>query len=958
MLISAQLIISIMKKSYALLAGSLLAISFQTHAQTKVGGPGAPDNSAMLEVTGGAGNNKGLLAPRLTTAQRDAIVNPATALMIYNTTTNQLQVNTGTPAAPIWTSSSVSNAWSLAGNAGTNIATNYLGTSDNQPLVFRTNAAEHLRITTTGNIGINNGAPLVPLAFASTEGPKISLYDAGSATENYGFGITGGRLNYHVMTGGSHQFYVGGKNGNGTELMRIQGDGNVGVGTNAPSAKLHVNGTARITGSAGTPTAITGRDASGNIGNIALGTGLSLASGVLSASGGSPGWSLTGNAGINPATNYIGTTDAQPLLLRTNAAERFRITPTGNIGISNPAPLVPLAFASVVGAKLSFFDSGANDHVGFGVSSNQFNYHTVPGADHAFFAGGKNGDGTELVRIQGGGNVGIGTNAPSTKLHVNGGARITGSSGTPTLITGRDASGNIGNIALGAGLSLTSGVLSASGASSGWSLTGNAGINPATNYIGTTDAQPLLLRTNAAERFRITPTGNIGISNPAPLVPLAFASVVGAKLSFFDSGANDHVGFGVSSNQFNYHTVPGADHAFFAGGKNGDGTELFRILGNGNVGIGTNAPGAKLDVNGTARIAGSAGTATAITGRDGAGNVSNITLGANLSLAGGVLSASGGGASGWGLTGNAATNPATNYLGTSDAQPLVMRTNAAERMRILADGTVSIGTATPHPSAKLDVNLGNMHLSPRFGIRWAENDDAERIYMYPALGLPGNNLYLESREHMVFITDRNNTRINSNDIGFVWATNGSWLDGNTPTEWMRLTDMGRLGIGVTLPAYKLDVAGDINASASVRANGVVLTSDARLKRNISNTKHGLSTIMSLNPVEYDKKQTISDSVYANHEIGFVAQEIAKVLPSLVKEGNDVDKTLAVSYTELIPVLTKAIQEQQAQIELLKAANKKLKDGQAVTAQLVERVKQMEQMLGVKGTEGISRAVSK
>ncbi|GGH25011.1 hypothetical protein GCM10007423_08910 [Dyadobacter endophyticus] len=731
----------------------------------------------MLEVTGGTGNNKGLLAPRLTTAQRDAIVNPATALMIYNTTTNQLQVNTGTPAAPIWTSSSVSNAWNIAGNAGT-----------------------------------------------------------------------------------------------------------------------------------------------------------------------------------NPATNYVGTSDAQPLVLRTNASERVRITEAGNVGINNGAPLAPLSFANALGTKVSFFDGGTTvDFLGIGVSPTQLNYHTATNSSHVFWAGGKNGDGTELVRIQGGGNVGIGTNAPSTKLHVNGTARITGSTGTPTTIVGRDGSGNIGSITLGAGLSIVGGALSASGGSSGWSLTGNAGINPATNYIGTTDAQPLLLRTNAAERFRITPTGNIGIGNAAPLVPLAFASVVGAKLSFFDSGANDQVGFGVSSNQFNYHTVPGADHVFFAGGRNGDGTELFRMKGNGNVGIGTNTPSAKLDVNGTARIAGSAGTATAITGRDGTGNISNITLGANLSLAGGVLSASGGGATGWGLTGNAATNPAINYLGTSDAQPLVMRTNAAERMRVTETGNVGIGTATP--TAKLDIQSGNVNFSAEYGLNW-DGGNSARIYMYPGLGLPGNNLFMESGENMIFISDLNGTAPGTNNRGFIWATNASWLNGGTPTERMRLTNSGRLGLGTTNPSYTLDVAGDINASASVRANGVVLTSDARLKRNILGTKHGLSTIMALNPVEYEKKQTIKDSIYDHHEIGFVAQEIAKVLPSLVKEGNDADKTLAVSYTELIPVLTKAIQEQQAQIESLKAANKELKDGQAVTAQLVERVKQMEQMLGVKGAEGISRAVSK
>ncbi len=57
----------------------------------------------------------------------------------------------------------------------------------------------------------------------------------------------------------------------------------VGIGTAAPSQQLHVEGNARITGSVGTPTTITGRNASGEIGNIAVGSGLSLAGGTLSA---------------------------------------------------------------------------------------------------------------------------------------------------------------------------------------------------------------------------------------------------------------------------------------------------------------------------------------------------------------------------------------------------------------------------------------------------------------------------------------------------------------------------------------------------------------------------------------------------------------------------------------------------------------------------------------------------
>src|SRR6185503_10377486 len=62
----------------------------------------------------------------------------------------------------------------------------------------------------------------------------------------------------------------------------------------------------------------------------------------------------------------------------------------------------------------------------------------------------------------------------------------------------------------------------------------------------------------------------------------------------------------------------------------------------------------------------------------------------------------GGGGSGWSLTGNAGTSPATNFVGTTDAQPLVLRANNTEMMRLLTNGNIGIGTSTP--STKLHVN--------------------------------------------------------------------------------------------------------------------------------------------------------------------------------------------------------------------------------------------------------------
>jgi hypothetical protein len=63
----------------------------------------------------------------------------------------------------------------------------------------------------------------------------------------------------------------------------------------------------------------------------------------------------------------------------------------------------------------------------------------------------------------------------------------------------------------------------------------------------------------------------------------------------------------------------------------------------------------------------------------------------------------------WALTGNAGTAPAANFLGTSDNQPLVIKTNGAEAMRIYGNGQVSIGGVSP--SARLHVDAGSDNIS-------------------------------------------------------------------------------------------------------------------------------------------------------------------------------------------------------------------------------------------------------
>ena len=116
-------------------------------------------------------------------------------------------------------------------------------------------------------------------------------------------------------------------------------------------------------------------------------------------------------------------------------------------------------------------------------------------------------------------------------------------------------------------------------------------------------------------------------------------------------------------------------------------------------------------------------------------------------------------------------------------------------------------------------------------------------------------------------------------------------------------------------------------SGAVSGTAFNISSDARLKRNITNVDNGINTIMKLRPVSYEKKSSLTSDDYGKvKEIGFLAQEVQTVLPNVVSEltKDNGEKILGVNYTELIPVLTKAIQEQQKQIDELKKEVTELK----------------------------------
>ena len=120
-----------------------------------------PHASSLLDLTS---TQKGLLMPRMTNAQRNAIASPANGLTIFQTDDigNEMHGYYFYDVAQLkWIKMYDDNmkGWGLTGNAGTTPSSNFIGTADNQDVVFKTNNVEALRIKTNQKIGIGTTNP-------------------------------------------------------------------------------------------------------------------------------------------------------------------------------------------------------------------------------------------------------------------------------------------------------------------------------------------------------------------------------------------------------------------------------------------------------------------------------------------------------------------------------------------------------------------------------------------------------------------------------------------------------------------------------------------------------------------------------------------------------------------------------------------------------------------------------
>lgn len=217
-----------------------------------------------------------------------------------------------------------------------------------------------------------------------------------------------------------------------------------------------------------------------------------------------------------------------------------------------------------------------------------------------------------------------------------------------------------------------------------------------------------------------------------------------------------------------------------------------------------------------------------------------------------------------------------------------------------------VGIGTSSPAYTLDV-IGNGHLN---GNSFPLNATPADLFSAPyglasgqivtATGGDGSNTSYGMRQ---FFWDNGNGQV---QYGWHRKASGSWL--TTPIMTFDLVNNGNVGIGTTSPGYPLQVAGTIYATGVAGA-----LSDIRHKGKVAPLgDHALETIGKLRLVSFVWKDPKEDGM-KGEQLGFIAQEVEKVLPSAVLTENNAEKTKGLKSNELITVLTKAVQE-------LKAAN--------------------------------------
>ena len=515
-----------------------------------------------------------------------------------------------------------------------------------------------------------------------------------------------------------------------------------------------------------------------------------------------------------------------------------------------------------------------------------------------------------------------------------------------------------------------------------WLLVGNSGTD-GTQFLGTTDNQPLVFKTSNIERMRILDNGYIGIGTTTPGAPLEIrGGTLATSLQIFPGTL-----FGTSTANAVTLDMPGVV------GTLGIWDDLqvsnnFNVFGNGAFG-------------GTLAVAGTGDFGGMITASGGTFGRVTATLG-NFS---GSLTAASGIRFSDGTTQTTSFNPAAGGDLTGTYPNPSIKTDAITTAK-LANGSVtsdklennstsltkvSGGLIRARPAAALDqVNdLGSGSVKARSGWQsFTPGVDGQLLALDLYLTNAGSadidfSLFLYAGEgtaspiiNMLPIT------VSPTGIGGKWfhyefdtlsvlsaGQKYTWFVGTHPDlvipagatynagrsdhgssfpDYAFRTYMGssalsnvvikggNVGIGTDTPFYKLHVNGSVAG-----VGNYINLSDRRYKEHIETFPDALATILGLRGVTFDWRQNEYPALNFDNrrQVGFIAQEVEKILPELVSTDKNGYKSVA--YANVVPVLVEAVKAQQKQITQLKAKISRMDVLEAKLAELTEAFAQLK-----------------
>jgi hypothetical protein len=720
--------------------------------------------------------------------------------------------------------------------------------ASNNPLAFGTNNLERMRITSAGDVGIGTAAPDVTLHAQSATG-QIRVQNTTSGTALIGFRNSSTTDVPWVGTGGDDIRITT----QSAERMRILSGGDVGIGTSAPTARLHVN------------------------------SGASTTAAIIESTGTSSFMGLR-NSGV---TAFVGSDSTGALLIQTPGSgfsTKVFVGSTGDVGIGTATPnqMLDVRGNIAVGPSGggSYLVANFNGEILAGVDGSGYYYGVGNGATSnipitmgdrasfiAFKTSASTAAGSERMRINSAGDVGIGTTTPQRKLGIGG--------------------------------------------------TTNAymNFNPTSfrQFTVGSDSNGFVIFDDAAAAYRmvVDSSGNVGIGTtiPGSYGKLAVAGAInastdGSTLLTMRSDAN--------ATSLGAYNATGAYLAFQTTPNGGGETERMRISSAGFVGINTTSPSALFHVqagdvllksssdgsNGIIRIQNTAGTTTVqsyadnndgwlgtveakrmsfITGNtrrmciDSAGNVGigtatptvytgYTTLELDNATDGGILSIKkAGSVVGYinGASGMLMLAQSNDIkLTTTGSTTIQFSTNATERARIDSSGNLLVGTTSASETSVPGIKL----------VPADAGADTPKIRIVTSASTSGTAALA------------------------IYST------------------------GAAAYRFYVDNAGTIFATSTT----ISAISDQRLKENVRELDAGLDTILALKPRRFDWKQGKGKDV--RDDMGFIAQEVEEVLPELIgdwKAGEgEPDDLKSVKAGDLIPVLVKAIQELTARVAQL------------------------------------------